>query len=110
MAEGGLGTLNKSLANIGNSESGLVWAGDVVVDHRGELKSDIVLGHADLLWHLDNLDFDIDLDEALREWVDLDETWVDGAVEATEFGDEADVSLGDGLVWVGAADAAWDGT
>ena len=82
----------------------------MVVDNRGELESNVVLGHADLLWHLDNLDLDVDLDEALREGVDLDKTWVDGAVEATKLGDETDVSLGDGLVWVWANDAARDGS
>ena len=109
VAESGLGTLNQCLTNIADPEGGLVWAGDVVVDNGRELKGDIVLGHADLLWDLDNLDLDIDLDETLRERVDFDKTWVDGAIETTEFGDETDVALRDGLVWVGAADAAWDG-
>lgn len=64
------------------------------------------LGHADLLGHLDNLNLDIDLDERLRERVDLDETRVHSSCETSEFGDETDISLGDGLVWVGADDAA----
>lgn len=60
--------------------------------------------------HTDNLNLDVHLDELLRKRVDLDQTWIDGAVEATEFGDETDVPLVDGLVRVRADDTAWDGT
>lgn len=49
------------------------------------------------------------MDKFLRQRVDLDETWVDGTVEATELGDQTNVSLADWLVWVGANDAARDG-
>jgi hypothetical protein len=55
-----------------------------------------------------NLDLDIDLDETFTERVDLDKAGVDCTIEATEFGDQTDVTLGDRLVWVGAADAAWE--
>jgi hypothetical protein len=55
---------------------------------------------------LDDLDLDVDLDEALGKRVDLDETRVNGAREATEFGDQADVTLRDGLVRIGADEAA----
>jgi hypothetical protein len=54
---------------------------------------------------LDDLDLDVDLDEGFGERVDLDESGVDGAGEAAEFGDEADVALRDGLVGVGTDDA-----
>ena len=57
-----------------------------------------------------NLYLDIDLDELLGQRVYLHETGVDGTVEATELGDEADVALADGLIGVGANDAARDGT
>ena len=60
--------------------------------------------------HTNDLDLDIDLNEFLRQRVYLHETRVDGAVEATELGDEPDVALADGLVGVGADDAARDGT
>ena len=62
------------------------------------------------VWHTNDLNLYVDLDELLRQRVDLHETWVDGAIEATELGDETNVSLADWLVWVGANDAAWDGT
>lgn len=57
-----------------------------------------------------DLDLDIDLDELFGQRVDLDETGVDGAIEATEFGDETDIPLTDWLVRVGAHDAARDST
>ena len=58
----------------------------------------------------DDLDLDVDLDQLFGEGVDLDETGVDGAVEAAELGHEADVSLADWFVGVRAADATWDGS
>lgn len=83
---------------------------DVIVDDGGEAQGDVVLCHADLLGHLRGLDLDVDLDEALAERVDLDETGIDGLVEAAKLGDEADVALLYALVRVGKADAARDGT
>ena len=80
----------------------------MVINHTRQLQRDIVLSHADLLRDLHDLDLDVDLDEALGKRVDLDEAWVDGAVEAPEFCDEANVALGDRLVGVWAADAAGD--
>lgn len=76
----------------------------MVVDHRSEVDCDVVFGHADLLGNFADLDFDVDLDKALGEGIDLDETWVHGSVEAAEFCDEADVALGDGLVGIRAVD------
>lgn len=110
MAEGGLSALNESLADVGDAKSRFVRRCDVVVDDGGEVDVDVVLGHADLAGHLDDLDLDVHLDEFLREWVDLDKTRVDSPVEAAEFGDEADVALVDGLVGVGTNDAAGDRT
>ena len=95
MSKGGLSTFDESSAEVGNAECSLVWARDAVVDDRCEGQVDVVLGHADLLWHLDNLDLDVDLNEALGQWVDLDESWVDGAGESSELGDQTDVSLRD---------------
>jgi len=131
VAEGGLRAFDEGLADVADAEGGFVGGGDVVVDYGGELEVDVVFGHADLPWHLcgvvlvgflrdgvevakgeptNDLDLDVDLDELFGERVDFDETGVDCAVEATELGDEADVSLADWLVWVGADDAARDGT
>ena len=84
-------------------------ARNMVINNRGQLQRDVVFSHADLLRDFDDLDLDVDLDEALGEGVDFHETGIDGAVETSKFGDKADVALGDGLVRVGAADAAWDG-
>jgi hypothetical protein len=75
-----------------------------------ELYVQHTFGHADLLRHFDNLDLDVDLNERFRERVDLDETWVDGASETTELGDETNISLLDRLVWVWAAETARNGT
>lgn len=108
VTKSGLCSLNQSLADIGDTKSGFVWGGDVIVDNGGKVEGDVVLGHADLLWYLNNLNLDIDLDEAFAERVDLNETWVDCAVETSKLRDETDITLRDRLVWVRAADAARD--
>jgi hypothetical protein len=100
---------DEGLADVGDAKGGLVWGDDVVVDHGGQVDGDVVFGHADLLRHFDDLNLHVHLDEALRKRVDFDETRVDGAIEAAELGDEADVALVDGLVWVGAAEAEGHG-
>ena len=110
VSEGGLCAFHEGLADIGDAKGGFVGGGDVIVDYGGELKIDVIFGHADLFGDLDNLNLDVHLDDLFGQRVDLNETRVDGAVEATEFGDETDVSLTDGFVWVGANDTAWDGT
>lgn len=61
-------------------------------------------------WHTNDLNFHVDLDEFLRQRVDFHETWIDSAIEATELSDQTDISLADWLVWVGANEAARDGT
>lgn len=65
MAKSSLGALNKCLADVDNTEGGLVGGDDVVVDDGGKMNSDIVLGHTDLLGDFADLDLDIDRDEAL---------------------------------------------
>ena len=110
VAQRGLGALDEGLADVGDAKGGLVGRDNVVVDDRGEAQGDVVLGHADLFRDLCNLDLNVDLGETLGEGVDLDETRVDGLVEAAKLGDETDVALVDMLVRVGAEDAAWDGT
>jgi len=109
VAESGLRTLDERLAKIGDTEGGFVWACDVVVDDGCEGQVDVVFGHADLFWDFDDLNLDVYLDQALGEWVDLDETWVYCSCESTEFGDQTDLTLRNWLVWVGADDAAGDG-
>lgn len=76
----------------------------MIVNDGGELNSDVVLSHTDLLWDLADLNLDVDLNEFLRQRVNLDKTWVNGAVEAAEFSNQAHVSLGDGFVRVRTAD------
>jgi len=52
VAEGGLGTLDEGLADIGDTEGSFVRGGDVVVDDGSEVKGDIVFCHADLFGNL----------------------------------------------------------
>lgn len=63
MAKSGLGAFNKRLADVDDTEGGLVGGDDVVVDDGGKMDGDIVLGHTDLLGDFAYLDFDIDRDE-----------------------------------------------
>lgn len=55
-----------------------------------------------------DLDLDIHLDQLLGQRVDLHQTRVHCAIEAAEFGDQADIALADWLVRVGAEDAEGD--
>lgn len=57
-----------------------------------------------------NLDLDVDLNQVLRERVDLDETGVDGARETAKLGDKSYITLADGLIRVGTAETARNGT
>ena len=52
------------------------------------------------------MDLDIDLNKAFRQGIDLDQTWIDSARKSTEAGDQANITLRDGLVGIRAADAA----
>lgn len=110
VAQGGLGTLHKSLADVGNAKGSLVGADNVVVDDGCELERDIVLGHANLLGDFSSLNFNVDLDKGLAQRVDLNQTGVDSTVEAAKLGNKTNITLLDTLVRVGAADAAWDST
>jgi hypothetical protein len=108
MAQRRLRALDKCLANVTDAEGGLVRRGDAVVNDGCELQRDVVLGHADLLGDFDDLDLDVNLHELLGKRVDVDETGVDGAGKAAEFGHETHVSLVHGLVGIRANDAAGD--
>lgn len=55
-----------------------------------------------------DLNLNVDLDELFGKRVDFNETGVDCAIEATKFGDQADVSLANRLVRVGAHDTTRD--
>jgi hypothetical protein len=109
VTESGLGTLNESLTDVGDAKSGLVRRGDMVVNDGRKVEGNVVFCHADLARHLDDLDLDIDLDEALGERIDVYETGVDGASEFAELGDEADITLRNRFVWVGTHNAARNG-
>lgn len=98
MSKGRLGTFDERELKVGNTECGLVRRCDVVVDDRGQGEVHIVLGHADLSGNFDDLDLDVDLDEVLGEWVDLDKTGIDCTRETAELGDQTDISLCDRLV------------
>lgn len=110
VSQGGLGSLHQGLTDVGDTKSRLVRRCNVIVDDRSQVECNIVLGHAHLTWHLDNLDLDIDLDESFGQWVDLDQTRVDSSRKATELGDQTHVTLRHRLVGVGADNAAGDGT
>ncbi len=79
---------------------------DVIVDNTRQVQSHVILGHADLLRDLDDLDLDVHLDQPLGKRIDLDEARVDGAVETTELGDQSNIALVDGLIGIRADDAA----
>ena len=57
----------------------------------------------------DYLDLNIHLDQSLTERVDLDQSRVDSAVEATELCDETDITLRHRLVRVRTDNAAGNG-
>jgi hypothetical protein len=56
----------------------------------------------------DNLYFDVNLDKAFTERVDLDETGVDCAIKPTKLGDQTDITLRNRLIWIGADNTARD--
>ena len=87
VAQGGLRPLYECLPDVADAESGFVGRDDVIVDDGGEAEGDIVLCHADLTRYFNYLDLDINLDEALRERIDLDETGIDGTGEFAELCD-----------------------
>jgi hypothetical protein len=60
--------------------------------------------------HTNNLNLNINLDEAFAERVDLNKTRVDSAIETAKFGDQANIALRDRFVGVRTDDTAGDGT
>lgn len=57
-----------------------------------------------------NLYLDIDLDQFFGQRIDFDKTRVHGPIETAKLGHETNVPLADGLVWIRADTAAWDGS
>lgn len=109
VSQSGLSALDEGLTHVSDAEGCLVRADDMVVNDGGQMQGNVVLGHADLLGDFNDLNLDVDLDNTLRQGVDLDQAGIDSLVETAEFGDEANVALIDILVRIGAANAARDG-
>lgn len=82
MTQCSLSTLHQGLADIGNTKCGFVGRNDLVVDHGTEVQVDIVLGHAALTGHFDNLDLNIHRCKMLAQWVHFDQTGIDGTFES----------------------------
>lgn len=130
MSERGLGTLDKGRADVGDTEGCPVGGCNVVVNDGSQAESDVVFGHTHLLgnlcldivlvafsvekWtyliHTNNLNLDVNLDEALAKRIDLDKARVDGTSEATKLGNEPDITLLDRLVGVRANNTARNST
>lgn len=70
-----------------------VGVGDVPVNDRVELETDVVFCRHTLLGHHCELDLDVDDAQALAAWVDLDQTRVDRLVELAKAADQADGAL-----------------
>ena len=96
--------------DVADSKDRLRGVDDVPVKNRVDLDVDVVLGHDNLLRDISNLDLDVDLDHLLGDWVDLGKTVIHNLVELAKASNETDGALGDGIVRVGAADAAGDGS
>ncbi len=65
MAESGLCALNESLANVCYPKSSLMWRHNMVVYDRRQVNRHIILRHAGLLGHLNDLNLDV-LDFTVR--------------------------------------------
>jgi len=63
-----------------------------------------------MILRTNNLNLDIDLDEAFAEGIDLDETGINRTIESTEFGDQTDITLRDRFVGVRTDNTAGNGT
>jgi hypothetical protein len=110
MTEGCLGAFHECLADIRDVKSGLVRRGDVVVDDRRQVYGDIVLRHANLSRHLDNLNPDIYSRQMFAEGVDFHETGVHCAFETTKLRHQANLALVNWLEGIRAAEATGDST
>lgn len=69
--------------------------------------SAIALTLADI--RTDDLNLDIDLNEAFGERVDLDKARINSTIESTELRNQTDVTLRNGFVWVRADNTARNG-
>jgi hypothetical protein len=73
------------------------------------MEGNVILSKAHLLWDLNNMNLDIDLEEMFAKRVNFDKTGVDCAVKSTEFGDQTNIALRYGFVGIWAADATRNG-
>jgi hypothetical protein len=60
--------------------------------------------------HTNNLDLDVDLNKAFAERVDFHKTGVDSSIESSKLRNQTNITLRHWLVWIGADDAAGNGT
>ena len=58
--------------------------------------------------HTNYLNFDVHLDQLLRERIDLDKTRIHGTVKATKFGDKTNIALVDRSIWIWTDNTAWN--
>lgn len=101
---------NQSSLDVTNSKVRLRRVDNMPIKHRVNLNVDIILGHDNLLRDISNLDLDIDLCQLLSDRVNLCQTGIDNLIEFAKASNETDGALCDGLVRVGAADTAGDGS
>ena len=127
VAQSGLGTLDERLSDVGDTEGGLVWGDDLVVDDGGQVEGDVVLGHADLrgtstIWILTSTVIRCSLSgltltrpgSTERSKLRRQYQYYSPSMRQLELSvtnrpnlrDETDLALVDGLEWVGAADTA----
>jgi hypothetical protein len=55
----------------------------LVVDDRGQIESDIVLGHANLAGYFDDLDLNVDGRKMFTQGVNFDQTRIERTLEST---------------------------
>lgn len=102
--------LNQSSLDVTDSKVRLRGVDNMPIKHRVNLDIDIILGHDNLLRDISNLDLDVNLCQLLSNRVNLCQTGVDNLVEFAKASNESDGALCNGLVRVGAADTAGDGS
>jgi len=109
MSERGLSPLDKGLTKICDSESGTVWVGDLVVNHRVDFDINVVTGDHGLTTDSRNLDLDINDANILSADVDLNQSWIHRFVKLSKTCDQSDRSLLDISEWIRGG-AAWNST
>ena len=82
----------------------------MIVDDRSQVEGNVILGHADLTRHLDDLDLDINSCQVLAERVDLYEAGINCTLKTTKLGHQSDLTLVNGRKRIRAADTAGYGS